>query len=319
MVDSAPEASNKELYEAFFASFQATRADLETRLESLKVSKTDAQLQVVTQDVAKLRRSLVDNTALLPSYDKRQCELQMGQLETALDALRPAAAAKPKFAFKRKAGATKVTPSPTPSTPAPAEVKPNASTTFRTLSNRSSVRLTWADVPPSQSGQHDLTIADFEHCILDLLPRDGGEERLTALHIRDIRDSILLLPEVAGSVLLHNLERCILVVGCHQYRMHTSKDVRVFLSVSSNPVIEHCSAIGFGAYPASLVDKTSGDSTVFTSKHADVQDFSHIRATHSPNWHLLEKSALPEWGSLRRSIETESVQDALDAALSWTR
>lgn len=141
----------------------------------------------------------------------------MGQLEAALDALRPAAAAKPKFAFKRKDGASKPVPVPAASaSPAPAQVKADASTTFRTLSSRSSVRLTWADVPSSQSGQHDLTIADLDHCILDLLPRDGSEERLTALHIRDVRDCVLLLPQVAGSVLMHSLERCILVVGCHQ-------------------------------------------------------------------------------------------------------
>ena len=75
MADSTPEATDKELYEAFYSSFQAMRADLESRINTLKASKTDAQVQAITQDVAKLRRNLVDNTALLPSYDKRQCEL----------------------------------------------------------------------------------------------------------------------------------------------------------------------------------------------------------------------------------------------------
>ena len=141
----------------------------------------------------------------------------MGQLEATLDSLRPAAAAKPKFAFKRKAAGPKTTPAPA-APPTPVEDKPDTSTTFRALSNHSSAKLTWADVPPSQSGQHDLTIADLDHCIVDLLPRDGSEERLTALHIRDVRDSVLLLPDVAGSILLLNMYRSILVVGCHQVR-----------------------------------------------------------------------------------------------------
>ena len=203
----------------------------------------------------------------------------MGQLEAALDSLRPAAAAKPKFSFfKRKADASASAPVPVPASAAPsteAEGKVVTATKFRSLSNRSSARLMWTDVPPSQSGQHDLTIADLDHCFVDLLPRDGKEENLTALHIRDVRDSVLLLPEVAGSILLLNMYRCVLVVGCHQvnlmlaseavtliraqYRMHSSKNVRVFLNVSSNPVVEHCSAIAFGAYPASLLGPTVPD------------------------------------------------------------
>ncbi len=40
--------------------------------------------------------------------------------------------------------------------------------------------------------------------------------------------------------------------------MHTSMDVRVYLSVISNPVIENCSAIAFAEYPsfASLLDSS---------------------------------------------------------------
>jgi Tubulin binding cofactor C len=38
--------------------------------------------------------------------------------------------------------------------------------------------------------------------------------------------------------------------------MHDSMDVRVYLSVASNPVIENCSAIAFAEYPlsATLLD-----------------------------------------------------------------
>lgn len=40
--------------------------------------------------------------------------------------------------------------------------------------------------------------------------------------------------------------------------MHESKDVRVYLSLVSNPVIENCSAIAFAEYPlfATLLDSS---------------------------------------------------------------
>jgi len=98
-----------------------------------------------------------------------------------------------------------------------------------------------------------------------------------------------MLPNVKGSVLLHNLHRCTVIVACHQFRMHTSTDVRVYLSAVSNPVIENCSTIAFAEYPsfASLLDSSIDGELPPNGKHAEVQDYSHIRPTPSPNWFLL--------------------------------
>ena len=40
---------------------------------------------------------------------------------------------------------------------------------------------------------------------------------------------------------------CQVALAAHQVRIHTSTGSSVFLDVGSNPVIEHCSAMGFGA------------------------------------------------------------------------
>ena len=218
---------------------------LTNRLETAKSTSSSDVVQSLSQEIAQLRKGLVDNTSLLPPYDRRQCEAvsilytcpmiyidafqQMAGLEGMLDQIRTTSTSKPKFAFKRKP-ASKPNPPPTagPSTSAttpsvPARPLPS---TYLTLSSKSHEHLTLESLPslvePSNTPQSDLTIADLDHCVVDpCTPKKPVEPAalgmtFTALHIRDIRDTILLLPSIKGSVLLHNATRCIIAVGCHQ-------------------------------------------------------------------------------------------------------
>lgn len=88
--------------------------------------------------------------------------------------------------------------------------------------------------------------------------------------------------------------------------MHDSQKVHVYLSITSSPVIEHCSDIRFTAYPDTLMDNRGESNRVRyspyvailsteseqDSKHLSVQDFSHIRTTPSPNWSILDNDAI---------------------------
>src|SRR5882762_2194985 len=87
--------------------------------------------------------------------------------------------------------------------------------------------------------------------------------------------------------------------------MHASTDVDVYLSIPSNPIIEHSSSIRFAAYPTSLYLPEQPTSVsvclliliefpsdlskpnLQNNKYTSVQDFSHIRPTQSPNWCIM--------------------------------
>lgn len=197
----------------------------------------------------------------------------------------------------------------------------HAPSTYLTLSNHSHARLSFASLPTARDyAESDVTIADLDNCIVDLI--SSSTPVLTALHIRNLTNTILLLPVIKGSVLLHNLTRCIIVVGCHQvleseisiiklttiqFRMHTSTNVVVHLSIPSNPVIEHCSMIKFSKYPASIHATALNEYSV--------QDFSHIRATPSPNWSPLpDSSRLDEWIKAGYTA-ADPLEDVLDRLL----
>ncbi|KAI0317982.1 tubulin binding cofactor C-domain-containing protein [Amylostereum chailletii] len=328
----ASSRSTKAPYDEFYAQFQSSRTALVARIELSKSRNQTNDIPDLSVEVAKLRKSLVDGTSLLPAYDRKQCETQMTMLEGMLEEFRSSSTTKLKFAFKRKTqkpAAQSDNPqtqtlgsqarTSTELSSAPPTSDPSM---FRTLSSHSHKYLKLTSLPPpppSEAGpsQTDLTIADMRSCIIDLCSSSTSSNSnepffFTALHIRDITDSVLVLPPVRGSVLLHNITRSVVA-----FRMHTSTGVQIFVSIPSNPIIEHCSEIAFAPYPpflSSTVLKLA-DNLSPISKHTSVQDFSHIRPTPSPNWSILEDPAF-DWESVIKNAET-NVEGTLSRHLPW--
>lgn len=88
-------------------------------------------------------------------------------------------------------------------------------------------------------------------------------------------------PEVCGSVIVHDTNDCILVIGCHQFRMHASKGSAIYIQPTSGPIIEHCLNLTFGPLHASA--EQGREETAYWSL---VQDFDWLQGSKgdSPNW-----------------------------------
>ncbi|KAG1776461.1 tubulin binding cofactor C-domain-containing protein [Suillus placidus] len=177
------------------------------------------------------------------------------------------------------------------------------SSASRTISNHSNCYLSRSCLSgPSSSTDHiEVSIIRISNSILNLHTTTNESTlsanivSLSALHIRDIQNSILILGTVDGSIMLHNLTNCVVVAGCHQFRMHNSTFIDAYLDITSNPIIESCDQVRFGMYPSELKTIT-GQEPLVTRNHTEFpflpQDFSHIRATPSPNWRTLEQDEL---------------------------
>jgi hypothetical protein len=314
----------------FYADFQASRSSLEARIDAA-ASKIKSQsnsepplgndeLQQCTVELAKLTKSLGDATGSLPGYDQRQCESQLKAIEKTLEDLRISVAPKTKFAFKRKVKGPFT--SPPPSVPLPSKSE-------ESVGLPRDLNLGSLPVSATASGEShsDLTLQDLDGCIVNLSTSgsgslsgaDAGQLSVSAVHVRNVTNTVLFLPvDVRGSVILHGLVRCVVVVGCHQFRMHSSRDVDVYLSIPSNPIIEHSSRIRFTAYPESLLSTSSSPVKEGESKHTSVQDFSHIRTTTpSPNWSVMrDEDRVRDWSVLTESGDSvEEVGKVLDGVL----
>ena len=235
------------LFNPIFSPLSRVDPGLADRLEASKNNTTsDNDWQQLALDIRKLRKSLTDATSFLAAYDQRQCQAvrspniigltwihpliqQMDLLEQTLEEIRSASLPKTKFAFKRKTNKTPLfaAPTPPPSSPGASELGKrdglSGSSDFHKLSSRSHCRLSLQSIPTFGAGPplSNLTISDLDRCIVDLRPTAEIMPRqdqlcLTALHIRDLKETILILPNVKGSALLHNLYRCTVIVACHQ-------------------------------------------------------------------------------------------------------
>ena len=152
---------------------------------------------------------------------------------------------KSKFAFKRRPAAAATTnfnsplSEPSSTQPPPPHLQtqsapppPPAASTHLSLSSHSHRYLTREDLP-SHPAQSDLSISDLDHCIVNLLPSPSALPSsssevdtpliISALHARNLSDCVVLLPGVDGSALIHDLERCVVVLGCHQVRFELFK------------------------------------------------------------------------------------------------
>ncbi|KAG1891375.1 tubulin binding cofactor C-domain-containing protein [Suillus subluteus] len=277
--------------QAFTSSFQASCSELATRL---KVADADS-VHSITGEIQALNKRLTEATGRLPSYDQRQNELQLKALEKSLEELRSSTTGKTKFAFKRKVKIPASASTETATLPAranaPAIPPSTISSASRTISNHSNCYLSRSCLSgPSSSTDHiEVSIMRISSSILNLLT-STNESTLSAN-----TNSILILGTVDGSIMLHNLTNCVVVAGCHQFRMHNSTAVDAYLDITSNPIIESCDQVRFGMYPSEL-KITTDQPPLVTKNHTELpflpQDFSHIRATPSPNWRALEEDKL---------------------------
>ncbi|KAG1812142.1 tubulin binding cofactor C-domain-containing protein [Suillus subaureus] len=294
--------------QAFTSSFQASCSELATRL---KVADAGS-VHTIAGEIQALNKRLTEATGRLPSYDQRQNELQLKALEKSLEELRSSTTGKTKFAFKRKVkiSASASAETATPPTPVNAPAIPTSTistSASRTISDQSSCYLSRSCLsgPTSSTDHIEVSIIRISSSILNLLTTtnestlSANTVSLSALHIRDIQNSILILGTVDGSIMLHNLTNCVVVAGCHQFRMHNSTAVDAYLDITSNPIIESCDQVRFGVYPNEL-KTTTKQQPLATKNHTEFpflpQDFSHIRATPSPNWRALEEDeSIHDW------------------------
>lgn len=84
------------------------------------------------------------------------------------------------------------------------------------------------------------------------IPTANGKP-YASLTAKGVKESLLICGRVNGPAHITGIERSVIVVSCRQFRMHNCSDIDVYLSCSSNPIIEDCSNIRFGRIPKAYV------------------------------------------------------------------
>lgn len=158
------------------------------------------------------------------------------------------------------------------------------------------------------------SITSLRHCVVDMSIPTANGKPYASLTVKNVKESLLICGQVNGPAHITGVEHSVIVVSCRQFRMHNCTDVDVYLSCSSNPIIEDCSNVRFGRIPkAYALDHDRPD---HQDRWNEVEDFKWIKPEPSPNWSLLDPSdAVPEevWAEIVPGGPGWSLDDILHA------
>lgn len=141
----------------------------------------------------------------------------------------------------------------------------------------------------------DVELRNLDHCTL----RCYGNP--STLHMSNIKDSVILCGPVTTSIFAENCSNCTFVIACQQLRLHSSRNIRIYLHVTSKGIVEDCTDIFVAPYNLKYDQieehfKMSGlDKNL---NHWDnLDDFNWLNVKHhSPNWMVLDKnSRIENW------------------------
>ena len=119
------------------------------------------------------------------------------------------------------------------------------------ISNQTSAHLI---LPMSSShAASPCSLSKLDKCVVDMTVPTSHGAPFAALTIRGVTSSLLLCGRVDGPAHITNVADSVLVIKCRQFRMHDCRNVDVYLTCSSRPIIEDCSGIRFAALPATYV------------------------------------------------------------------
>lgn len=192
------------------------------------------------------------------------------------------------------------------------------------------------EIHPSTEIGTDIWVSALDTAILIILAP------LNAVRANLLRNSVVILGPVGGSVHIEEAVNSAVVVACRQIRIHLARRVDFMLSTMSRPIIEHSGPTSFAPYPLRYpglsqdVEQTKifitpapSDFSTFiapesfdeitttpgsagpvssTDDDADegdwqkVDDFNWLRQTQSPNWCIVPKDQRLKWVHLPRAL-----------------
>ncbi|KAG9319825.1 hypothetical protein KVV02_007227 [Mortierella alpina] len=319
----------------FRTVFDAERQSIEEVIAGLdKVPKSDLQsgIDSSVQRIHALEKTLTEKISILPPYDARICVEAIKSMSEQLNQTRTKLIPKAKFSFKSRKTAGSSSPSssaPSPTHSPAMTPKPTGSpkptsfvdeTQFMRFEDRSGEYLFIGSLvlpqPTDTEGgitAKDVALTNLTDCTVNLVHNIP----LGAIHIKNLKRCTLVIPPVSGSILLHDCEGCTLVGACHQSRMHTSKDMDIYLHVTSEPIIEDCTEMRFAPYgqilPSEQLERLFQAAQLNPARNFfdRVKDFNWLRQQQSPNWRLLDPS------EIKPEIASQVLARAGEASTFW--
>lgn len=107
------------------------------------------------------------------------------------------------------------------------------------INSNSDETLIWE---PGELSTNDVTISDVTRCEIYIC------NPIKALRLRNVRDSLICAPCVAGSCFVNDCQGLSVAVTTNQIRIHDSKDLQLWTFSATSPIIEGCHNVLSGPF-----------------------------------------------------------------------
>ncbi|CEI95234.1 hypothetical protein RMCBS344292_09426 [Rhizopus microsporus] len=270
---AATEAANQ-----FWQQFKEEQSKIEDLLnESYSLPKSDLSqhFDTILQKINTMEKKITEALDYIPSYDERQFSLQLKSLGDRLEKTKAELTPKAKFSFKsrkKKSSVLKATSTEKePETDNKEDLLSDATVLLKDESN-TILRL---DQKTIEKKSIDVLLSNLKNCIVIL---EDPNITISTVHIKDVQDCVILCGKIDGSVLIYDIKHSLLVVGCHQLRIHDANEVDILMHVTSRPIIEDSTGVTSGKYTIQTDDINYFD---------QIEDFNWLKKWASPNWTVM--------------------------------
>lgn len=250
-------------------------------------------LNKISKDLQILNRYLSVSTVFLTNYNVRKSLQTIEELEGKVKHLEAEFLPKKKFGFKpRKVKVIEKIKKKVDEVDFVSDKTISVSTISCGFSDRKneSLKLNNEDILKS-----DVDLMNLEKCTVFLCGSPS------TVHMRNIKNCTIMCGPVSTSVFVYDCQNCDIAIACQQLRIHSTKDSKFYIHVTSKAIIEDSYNVGFAPYSLTY----DGIETHFDLARLDrssnnwsqVDDFNWLASDMvSPNWkELSEDERIRSW------------------------
>lgn len=277
-------ANNEKLdfFEAIFAEKQGYIENLINDSETIPSNKLPAHFDTIFKEILTLQKYVAASNIFLINYHLQRCQSTLQDLTARAKALENVLLPKKKFSFKNKVKETEDVKSfKDVRDEADSKPKPKFGCIINTCGffdkKNESLRMSSTEIL-----KKDVVVENLDTCTVVL---QGSP---STLHLNYLKNCRVFTGPVSTSIFAENCENCILVIACQQLRLHSSRNVSIYLHVTSRAIMEDCKDIKIAPYNWTYdgIDMDFQGSSLDrqTNNWKCIDDFNWLSEKHSPNW-----------------------------------
>ena len=119
------------------------------------------------------------------------------------------------------------------------------------ISNHSKIHIMLPSSATHATSGTSGTVTNVRDSVIDM--SISAASAFATLTLKNIKSSLIVCGHVDGAVHITGVNDSVLVVATRQFRMHESKNVKVYMLCKSRPIIEDCEGIEFAEMPGCYV------------------------------------------------------------------